>query len=57
MIRDQFYDVHGRRITLFGTFAFSYTIEIQWGTLYTINEIFPNGASARKRYSQLKRKR
>ena len=57
LIRGQFIDHAGRRITIFGVHAKRYTIEIIsiLGTPYYEN--FPNGKLARKRYNELKRKR
>lgn len=57
MIRGQFYDMSGRRITIFGVHAKRYTIEIISISGIAFYESFPNGALARKRWAELKRKR
>lgn len=57
MIRGQFYDVNGRRITIFGVHAKRYTIEIISISGIAFYESFPNGALARKRWAELKRRR
>lgn len=57
MIRGQFYDVAGRRITMFGVHAKQYTIEIISISGTPFYEGFPNGKLARKRWAELKRKR
>lgn len=55
-IRGQFIDEYGRRITILGQFAFSYTIEIS-SPFSTIIERYDNGRKARTRFQQLKLKR
>ena len=57
MIRGQFYDMSGRRITISGVHAKRYTIEIISISGIAFYESFPNGALARKRWRELKRKR
>ena len=56
-IRGQFIDKYGRRITILGQFAFSYTIEISSPPVSTIIERYDNGRKARARFQQLKLKR
>lgn len=55
-IRGQFIDKYGRRITILGQFAFSYTIEIS-SPVSIITERYDNGRKARARFQQLKLKR
>ena len=57
MIRGQFFDYAGRRITIFGVHAKHYTIEIISISGTPFYENFPNGTLARKRWAELKRKR
>lgn len=57
MIRGQFFDHAGRRITIFGVHAKRYTIEIISISGTPFYESFPNGTLARKRWAELKRKR
>lgn len=55
-VRGCFIDQYGRRITISGVHAFSYTIEIVGITTTTV-EHYPNGKEARARFNNLKRVR
>lgn len=55
-VRGCFTDQYGRRITISGVHAFSYTIEIMSITTITV-EHYHNGAEARVRFNNLKRVR
>lgn len=56
-VRGQFIDIYERRITIIGQHAFSYTIEIVSILGAPTYERYPNGATARRRFNELKRKR
>lgn len=56
IIRGQFIDQYGRKITICGKHAFEYTIEIVSITTITV-EHYPNGKEARVRFNNLKRVR
>lgn len=55
-VRGRFTDRYGRRITISGVHAFSYTIEIVSITTVTV-EHYPNGKEARARFNNLKKVR
>lgn len=55
-VRGCFTDKYGRKITMCGVHAFEYTIEIVSITTIIV-EHYPNGATARVRYNNLKRVR
>lgn len=57
IIRGTFVDKYSRTITISGVHAFEYTIEIVTITKVTITERYHNGAMARKRFNELKKKR
>ena len=50
-VRARFIDTWGRVITLAGTHAFEYAIQVR-----TVTETFENGTLARKRFNELKKK-
>lgn len=56
-IRGTFVDKYQRTITICGTHAYEYSIEIVTITKVTIVERYHNGAMARKRFNELKKKR
>ena len=57
IVRGQITDKYGRKITIQGVHAFEYTIVIET-PLHTITiEQYTNGAIARKRFNELKKKR
>lgn len=57
VVRGQFIDQYGRKITICGKHAFEYTIYIESVTHVVTTECFSNGAEARKRFNNLKRVR
>lgn len=57
VVRGQFIDQYGRKITISGVHAFEYTIHIESVTHVVTTEFFTNGAEARKRFQTLKRVR
>ena len=57
IIRGQFTDQYGRKVTISGTHAFEYTIEITIKANVTFTERYPNGKEAHKRFNNLKRVR
>lgn len=56
IVRGQFIDHYGRKITICGKHAFEYTIYIESVTRVVTVEYFPNGTEARKRFNNLKKK-
>lgn len=56
-IRGTFVDKYQRTITICGKHAFEYSIEIVSITKVTIIERYHNGAEARRRFNELKKKR
>lgn len=56
VVRDRFMDKWGRIITVLGTHAFDYTIYIEGISTVSV-ERFTNGALARKRVYELKKKK
>ena len=57
VVRGQFIDQYGRKVTICGKHAFEYTIYIESITHVVTTEFFSNGAEARKRFNTLKRVR
>jgi hypothetical protein len=57
IVRGQFTDKYGRKVTIQGFHAFEYTICIESITHVVTTEQYANGAMARKRFNELKRKR
>ena len=57
IVRGQFIDQYGRKITICGKHAFEYTIYIESITHVVVTEYFANGTEARKRFNDLKRVR
>lgn len=55
-IRTSIIDSYGRRITLCGQYAFDYSITIESITGNITVEVFKNGAIARKRFNELKKR-
>lgn len=55
MVRGQFTDKYGRKITIQGIHAFEYTIVIESVNHIVTTERFATGADARKRFQTLKR--
>ena len=55
IVRGQFIDQYGRKVTICGKHAFEYTIYIESVTHVVTTEFFANGAEARKRFNTLKR--